>query len=105
MDETWVPHDCTLPTAELPLRVAEFDSLLAAATRGVERVDVGRLRLKLDHSPDVAGQAARLAVKESKCCSFFTFTLTADGDGLQLEIAAPQARADVLDALMERTRS
>ena len=34
----WVPQACTLPTAELPLRVAAFDRLFADAVRGVERI-------------------------------------------------------------------
>ena len=44
----WVPADaCTLPTAEQPLRVAEFDGLFATALRGMERGEPGWLRLNL----------------------------------------------------------
>ncbi|HEX6338769.1 MAG TPA: hypothetical protein VFZ85_17580 [Jiangellaceae bacterium] len=104
MDETWVPAACTLPTAERPIRVAEFDALLGTAVRGVARMDETRLRLELDPSPDVAGQAAQLAAKETGCCSFFTFTLTADGAGVRLDVAVPEGRTDVLDALASLAR-
>lgn len=99
MAETWVPEACTLPTAERPIRVAEFDTLLGTAVRGVDRMDETRLRLELDPSPDIAGRAAQLAAKETGCCSFFTFTLTADGAGVRLDVAVPEGRTDVLDAL------
>jgi len=105
MDETWIPAACTLPTVERPTRVAEFDSLLGTAVRGVDRLDETRLRFELDPSPDIAGQAARLAAKETDCCSFFTFTLTADGDGVRLDVTVPEGRVDILDALAARART
>ncbi|WP_245718914.1 hypothetical protein [Micromonospora rhizosphaerae] len=37
-DDDWVPEACTLPTAERPLRVAEFDELFATALRGQTRL-------------------------------------------------------------------
>jgi hypothetical protein len=45
-----VPSACTLPTAEQPLRVAEFDALFATAT-SAERVAPGELRFALP--PDI----------------------------------------------------
>ncbi|MEV4838269.1 hypothetical protein AB0K05_27425 [Nonomuraea sp. NPDC049486] len=39
LDQAWVPSACTLPTAEQPLRVAEFDALFADAVRAVARPD------------------------------------------------------------------
>jgi hypothetical protein len=97
----WVPQACTLPTAELPLRVAEFDGLFADAVRGIERVGPTRLRLELEASPRVAGRAASLVAAETECCSFFTFTLTATGGGLALEASVPAAQARVLDGLAD----
>jgi hypothetical protein len=41
----WVPAACTLPTAEQPLRVAEFDDLFATSVRAVDRVGPTVLRL------------------------------------------------------------
>jgi hypothetical protein len=39
---------CTLPTAEQPLREAEFNELFAGALRGMQRREPGCLRLYLD---------------------------------------------------------
>jgi hypothetical protein len=96
---TWVPPSCTLPTAEQPLRVAEFDDLLAAAVTGAERPAPERLTLRLEPTPEVAATAAGLAVRETGCCSFFTFTLTAAGGELTLDVTVPPAHVAVLDAL------
>jgi hypothetical protein len=98
----WAPQACTLPTAERPLRAAEFDGLFGEAVTGVERVGPGRLRLALRASPQVAGRAAELVTAETACCSFFTFTLTATGGRLVLDVDVPAAYIDVLDALAAR---
>lgn len=99
---TWVPPSCTLPTAEQPLRVAEFDELFAGAVTGAERAEPGRLTLRLEPTPRVAATAARLAVEEASCCSFFTFALTTTGGQLTLDITVGAAHTDVLDALAAR---
>ena len=109
----WVPVDvCTLPTAEQPLRVAEFDDLFATTLRVIERPDAaGRARLILAGGNDLAERVQRLTEAETECCSFFTFTLTplaadeVDAAGttvLALDIEVPVARADVLAALIQR---
>ncbi len=98
----WAPQACTLPTSRRPLRAAEFGGLFTDAVRGLERVAPTRLRLDLEASPQVAGRAAELAAAETQCCSFFTFTLTATGGSLVLEIAVPAPHAAVLDALADR---
>jgi hypothetical protein len=105
MNMNWVLDACTLPTAEQPLRVAEFDTLFAEAARGVRRVSPELLRFDLAPGPDVAARAAELVARETSCCSFFTFTLTADGAGLRLDVAVPGSRTDVLDALAGRVAS
>lgn len=96
--EGWVPADaCTLPTAEQPLRVAEFDTLFATALRGVERSEPTRLRLRLD--PQMRAEAQSLVDRESECCAFFDFQLAAiDGD-LVVDVRIPSGRVDVLDGL------
>ena len=47
-EEEWVPEACTLPTAERPLRRAEFDDLLATALRDQQRLSSTLLRWRLD---------------------------------------------------------
>ncbi|WP_197093419.1 hypothetical protein [Nonomuraea sp. SBT364] len=102
LDLGWAPSACTLPTAEQPLRVAEFDALFAEAVQGVARPDRTRLRLDLVFSPGNAARAAELAARENGCCSFFTFVLTIADGSLALEVAVPPEQAEVLDALHVR---
>jgi hypothetical protein len=97
--ERLVGDACTLPSADRPLRLAEFDELFETAVRGVDRLDPTRLRLSLDPRPEVAARTADLAVREVGCCGFFTFTLTAAEQQLRLEVAVPERRAEVLDAI------
>lgn len=98
----WVPEACALPTAEQPMRVAEFDEVFSRAVRGAERIAASRLRLDLDPAPGVAGRVADLAVAETDCCSFFTFALTVAGGRLTLEVTVPPRYAGLLDALAAR---
>ena len=101
----WAPADaCTLPTAEQPLREAEFDALFAAALRGVARPAPSWLRLQFDAGTGVEARMRDLTARESSCCSFFDFELTA-GDGLTLDVRVPQARIEVLDGLARRAEA
>lgn len=97
----WAPTACTLPTEERPLRAAEFDELFGSAVR-VERRDATRLRLALEPTPEVARRYASLAVRETECCSFFTFALTATNGELWLDITVPEAHVAVLDGMQAR---
>lgn len=91
-----------MPSVEQPTRVAEFDAFFADAVRSVDRVGVDRLRLVLDLNAGTAGRAAELMVRETACCSFFSFGLVVSGAGLVLEVAVPAGQAAVLDALSAR---
>jgi len=99
-DQAWVPQACTLPTAERPVRTAEFDELFATALRGQQRLAPTVLRWRLDPAAETA--ARELAGRESGCCSFFTFTFAQAGDAVQVDVEVPAASAGVLDALAER---
>jgi hypothetical protein len=98
-DDSWAPADCTLPTAERPVRAAEFRDLLGNAVVSAERLDETRLQLRLRRDSAVAARAAALATAETECCSFFVFALTVTSDSLLLDVTVPAARADILDAL------
>lgn len=98
-----VPEVCTLPTVEQPVRLAEIDELLSTRVRRVDRLDSVRLRLELEPDAAVAAQTADLVMRESACCSFFTFTLTATGGTLTLDVTVPSAYVDVLDAMAARS--
>jgi len=99
---SWVPESCTLPTVARPVRVAEFDRLFAADVRAVERTADAGVRLVLAPEPGAAARAAELAVRETRCCGFFTFTLTATDGRLALTVTAPESHRAVLDALADR---
>jgi hypothetical protein len=102
---SWAPADCTLPTADRPLRAAEFAGLFRDAVTGTERLATGRLRLTLRRDRHIAARAAELAAAETECCSFFTFTLAVASDSLLLDITVPPERAAILDALADQTRA
>jgi hypothetical protein len=99
-DQTSAPQACTLPTAEQPMRVAEFDELFATGLRGQQRLAHTRLRWRLD--PAAEGIARELTRRETECCSFFTFTFAAADDAVRLDVEVPVAYSDVLDALADR---
>ncbi|MCF0094903.1 hypothetical protein [Micromonospora sp. MH99] len=105
-DDAWVPDACTLPTAERPLRLAEWDRFFTGAVRGIDRLSARHLRLQLDGAARVEEVARDLTARESSCCSFFTFGLSRpDPDSLSLDVLVPPAHVDVLNALAERARS
>jgi hypothetical protein len=109
----WVPDACTLPTAERPLRVADFDDLFAATLREIRGHVLGaeKARLVLAGDATLPVRIQELTDAESSCCSFFTFTLTrlegapssAGGETVvALDIEVPTTQTDVLDALARR---
>jgi hypothetical protein len=100
-EPAWVPQACTLPTADQPLRLAEFDDLFATALRGQRRVSPTALHWELD--PKAEALARDLTARESSCCSFFSFVYSpAGGDVLELDVEVPAAHVEVLDALETR---
>ena len=104
-----VPDACTLPTAERPLRLAEFDELFATAVRRVDPIGATHARLHLTGPAGLAARVRDLAARETECCSFFTFTTTGepagDGEAAVLDIEVPATHADVLAALTQRANT
>jgi hypothetical protein len=105
----WVPVEaCALPTADQPLRVAEFDDLFTTSLTAVERPPGAptRSRLLLVGDESLPERVQRLADAETACCSFFTFTVTPlpadDGIAVALDVEVPPAHVDVLTALLSR---
>lgn len=101
-DRQWVPADaCALPSADQPLRVAEFGRLFSDSLRGVRRVSATQLRLELDAGAEAT--ARDLIARETDCCEFFSFTLTRrDRDRMWMDIEVPAERGGVLDGLAEQ---
>ena len=100
--DDWAPDACTLPTAERPLRVAEFDDLFAFVVRAERRQPQ---RLDVVFRSIVEAPARDLARRESECCSFFTFEFESVGDDVVMHIGVPPEHVAVLDALEARTTS
>lgn len=105
MTMTWVPQACTLPTAEQPLRAAEFDTLFAATVRPASRPSPTRLRVFLAGGPAAVAFARDLIARETACCSFFSFTLRASDTGSELDVGVPESQMGVLDAMQERAEA
>jgi hypothetical protein len=103
-----VPDDCTLPTAERPLRLAEFDDLFATAVRQVDVLSPTHARMRLSGAAGLEATVRDLTAREAGCCSFFTFTVTprpaAGGEALTLDVEVPGRYADVLASLVGLAR-
>ena len=95
--------ECTLPTPERPLRVAQFDDLFAATLRSIDLAGPTHARLVLAGDQAVADRARTLTGAETACCSFFTFGVSGPEEGLvTLDIDVPAAYAEVLAGLIAR---
>jgi hypothetical protein len=97
--DDWAPEACTLPSAERPLRVAEFDDMFRWVQQSTRR-EPTRLELVLPHG--VEAEARDLARRESECCSFFTFEFRVAGRDLVMSIGVPPEQVGVLDAIAAR---
>ena len=99
------PDACTLPRAEQPLRVAEFDGLFAEHLDSIEQVGPTQTRMVLLGPGGLEAVVRDLARRETACCSFFVFSVStaptaeAGREAVRLDIQVPPARADVLAAL------
>jgi hypothetical protein len=86
--------------------VAEFDSLFTSLQR-LEWHGPSALTMHLTGPAGLADTVRDLAARESSCCSFFDFTTTvvpatASTEHVQLRVAVPSGRQDVLTALGTR---
>jgi hypothetical protein len=95
-----------LPTVEQPLRLGEFDALFATAVRPVETLTATHARMALTGQAGLAATVRDLTARETECCSFFAFTVSAEpadvGEALTLDIEVPAQYADVLASLAQR---
>lgn len=98
-DPAWAPDACTLPTEDRPLRVAEFDSLVATAVR---RISPTHAEVHLAGGDGLAATVRDLTARETECCSFWDFTVTPSNPGVLLDVRVPDLYADVLEALVRR---
>jgi hypothetical protein len=95
---------CTLPTAERPLRLTEFETLFANHLTDLTWAG-DRLRLSWSGGGGLWEDVAGLAARESSCCSFFDFALSGASDALVLEVAVPAERREILESLATLARA
>jgi hypothetical protein len=105
LSDDWIPAACTLPTVAQPLRRDEFDDLFARDLVSVTRKSSQQVRLELRADPAVAARAAGLAVKETGCCSFFSFELAIAHGQVSLTVQSGAAHEQVLAALTARAEA
>ena len=100
------PDACTLPSAEQPLRLAEFDELFASSLVEVDRPEPLRLSLLFAGPAGLVEWVQDLTARETACCSFFSFDVRAGAAGsCRVEVRVPPAHADVLEALADRAEA
>lgn len=91
------PIECTLESAAMPDRLAEWEAILESA-RSRSKLGDGGLRIDFEDGVDL-GQLARLVAAEQRCCAFFSFAVLVDTCGTALEVRAPAGAAEVVAAL------
>jgi MerR family transcriptional regulator, copper efflux regulator len=90
---------CTLAPEDVAPRLTAWHALLERAER-VDDIGDG-VRVHFGHAvraSDVAG----LAHDEQSCCSFLTFAVIVDHEGVALDVHAPADARPVIDALIPR---
>ena len=96
----WIPVEaCTLPTADQPFRMAEFEDLLATSLVAHHRVNPQWLRLHLSGVADVETYARDLTAREAECCSFFDFDVRRQDGEVLVDVRVPDDKVMVLDGL------
>jgi hypothetical protein len=96
-----VPIACSLTGGEYAGRVDRWRRVLAGSTPRHRADGVVRIALGVDRLPELAA----LIVDETRCCPFFTFTLTVTHGVVQLDAAAPDDARPLLDELFLGTPS
>ncbi|MDO9485651.1 MAG: hypothetical protein Q7K25_06290 [Actinomycetota bacterium] len=97
----WASNSCSLPTAERHLRIEEFNAFFKDDVAGVSKRPQGEVHLTLRPGDAVAQRAAQLAVRESTCCSFFTFHLIIGNATSEMFVSADAQHSSVLDDLAQ----
>jgi len=95
-----IPIACTLEPGAMPVRLAEWASVLTGATR--RTAIEGGLRIELDPDVDL-GDLGRLIGAEQRCCAFLRFSLTVDAAGIVLDVRAPGPAAGIVTDLFGST--
>jgi DNA-binding transcriptional MerR regulator len=88
---------CTLDSASVGDRVAEWRAVVAQATRRDPLVD--GIALELPAEPTLLAEVSRLAAAEADCCAFFDFTVRITNAGVRFEVRGPEDAQPVVAAM------
>jgi hypothetical protein len=87
------------------VRVAEFDALFSETLTRIEQTGIPGARFVMSGDMALAQRARSLADRETSCCSFYAFTVTATGpNSVVMEVTVPDDRGDALSALVRRAQ-
>jgi hypothetical protein len=94
-----LPIVCTLDAdgEDLVGRVGEWQTILAEATSRAATAE--GVAVTFSHDIARTAELARLLAAEYSCCSFASYHLTIDADGVRMEIHAPAEGRDALAAM------
>ncbi|HEU5082024.1 MAG TPA: hypothetical protein VFU14_01695 [Acidimicrobiales bacterium] len=90
------PIACSLDATELGDRIRRWQDALAAVQ--ARRVVPGGVQLRFE-DPGSLREIGPLAAAEHECCPFFDFVISLDGDGLVMEVTAPELAQPLVDAV------
>ena len=90
------PIACSLAAGDLADHVQRWRRVLDGSTPHRRADGAVRHALIVDRLPELAA----LIVDETRCCPFFTFTLTVTHAGVQLDASAPDDARPLLDELL-----
>ncbi len=99
MPGDWAPDDCTLPTAERPLRVAEFDEFFTVVLR-FDRPQPTRLDLVLPRDAEATDRY--LADRKANAARSSRSASNRTAEDVVMHIGVPSARVKILDAIEAR---
>jgi MerR family transcriptional regulator, copper efflux regulator len=96
-ESTGPPIACTLEEKAVPARLDAWRATLAHAQSRSSAAD-GALRIEFGREVGLT-ELAGLVEAEQHCCAFLSFTLTADSEGVALEVRAPDGAGEFALAL------
>jgi hypothetical protein len=94
---------CTLPTAERPVRLGAWRSLLGTALSATS-ADSLTAEFHWPADAETAAAAADVATREVACCGFFRFGMEITDDSVVLRATVPTGHEPVVTGLLALAR-